>query len=152
MGKKLHVINAVIVFIMLAISGILLLMNIPSSLDIAMVLAANIYLWSLFGLFIIWFVFMILSFFRTNTDNGNYKGSAVTNIVTAIVGLLVFCMIFVAKLLSDAGKINLTASGTSTDWMLAFMLEGSFALILILAPIVFLISFILFLVGYFREV
>src|SRR3989344_8235569 len=97
MGKKLHIINTFIIFGFLLVSSILLLKKIPSSLDIAMVLAANIYLWFLFGLFLIWFVFMILSFFRTNTDNGNYKGSAVTNIVVASFCIVFLGMFFILK-------------------------------------------------------
>lgn len=150
MGKTLQIINTIIILGLLLISGILLLMKFPSSLDIAMELPATVFLGSFFGLFLIWSILIILSFFRTNINNGNYLGSAIMNIFLVVIGVLIATIFFILKTFSP-DSLNFTAYGSSSAWVVAFIIEGSLFLFLVLSPIAFLISFIVFLVGYYKN-
>lgn len=150
MGKTLQIINTIIIFGLLLVFGILLLMKFPSSLDIAMELPATIFLWLFFGLFLIWGILIFLSFKRTNINNGNYLSSAIINIIIFALGLLIIAVFFILKIFSP-DSLNLSAYGSSSGWILAFILEGSLFLFLIFSPIAFLISFILFIIGYYKN-
>ena len=143
MGKTLHIINTFIIVGLLIISGILLLKKFPSTLDIAMELPAKILLWTFFILFLIWGIFIILSFLKKDIDNQNYLISAVINTILAIIGLIISAIIFSLR--------NYQFNDEPLSYVLAFISEGLLALFLILSPFVFLISFIMFLVGYFKN-
>jgi uncharacterized membrane protein (Fun14 family) len=150
MGKKLQITNTIIILGLLIFSIILLLRKFPSSLDIALELPATIFLWFFLILFLIWSILIILSFFKTDLNNPNYTGSAITNIVLAVIGLLITVLIFSIKWLSQNGIISLS-NDVPSAWAIAFVSEGSLALFLIISPFAFFISFIVFVIGFFKN-
>lgn len=151
MGKTLHIINTIIILCLLIFSAALLIIKYPSSLDIALTAAANIYLIILFCLLLAWSIFLFLSYFRTNINNSSYSVSAIINITSTIIGILISIMILAIIKLSQLGKITMNESGDSLSWILAFISEGSLLLFLILLPIALLTSLIIFLAGYYKN-
>lgn len=149
MGKVLHTINAILIILFLISSVILIKTGFLLKFDETNIQVTNIYLWFVIVSCLIYGLFILISFFKTDIENIYYAISSSINIFIALAGIISSILVFTTIELSKRGLIESGLSPSGFFW--GILSEGSSLLFLLSFPFVFLISFIIFLVGFFKN-
>ena len=155
MKKALQITNFILVLFLFTLSSILLISKLPTSLDSSLIYFVDIYLKFVCIISLIWVIMIVFSFFKTEIENNQYKASFFINLPLFISALLVIgCYLLAIWLptILDPHKVFIIGGyGIEAYFIIAVLAEAPIFFYVLLFPLFFIISFITFLIGYFKN-